>query len=377
MEENREQGTVRSHMRTIYIKLGLYGYPISARRLKTFEDFCRLLHDPEYLNTLDGDVIDSDRDQISGEGDQADKGVVIIEPDEERDEEIDDMIDEDGDNWLMRFQSVPVEVIPVPEIPEPDLPPRRINIFRIIVFVFALIGFITAVIFVYELIKGEPTVIAPIEQESIENTRESVVIMPTAIPTIIQIQPTETVFIPTESPTTAPTAPPKPAILFEDNFDAGLSEAWEVISGNPIVVNGMLSSDQDTWLVVGDPSWTNYSVEFKANSKYIYYFWGANIVAVRLVNIENMYAYEWVDSESRWHIVENGSWNKVPQSGFRPGYDDFLEFKITVIDNLITIYVDGLKKASFFDDRFSQGRVGLKITEETLIDDFIVCEILD
>ena len=54
-------------------------------------------------------------------------------------------------------------------------------------------------------------------------------------------------------------------VIFEDDFEDGLSDNWEIVSGNPIVVNGMLTADQDTWLLVGDQSWKNVSVEFNTN----------------------------------------------------------------------------------------------------------------
>ncbi len=43
-----------------------------------------------------------------------------------------------------------------------------------------------------------------------------------------------------------------------------------MVSGNPVVVNGTLSADQDTWLLVGDPTWTNYSVEFQGECGFYY-----------------------------------------------------------------------------------------------------------
>jgi len=369
------EGTIRSHMRTIYIKLALYGYSTTKRRFIVIKEYCHLLCDPEYLKALEEGVKDIDK-----EG----KALIVIEPDEERDRDVDDMIKEDSKYWPMIIPVNEAEVLPPTDIvPVNDPTRRKASSFQLILFIFALIGFAAVAIFGYELITGRLNIFQsevvsqsqPVTQEDelsppeAEQAEKTEVIVPTAIPTSAEI-------IPTESPTYTPPTPPKPTVLFENNFDLGLSEAWEIVLGNPIVVNGMLSADQDTWLIVGDPTWTNYSVEFKADSKYVYFDWGANFAAVRLVDMENMYAYEWVDAESRCHVVENGNWNEVPQSGFRAGAD-FIQIKITAIDDLITIYVDGIKKASFFDKKFTQGRVGLMLTEETLIDDFKVREILE
>ncbi len=169
--------------------------------------------------------------------------------------------------------------------------------FRSLKTIWRLIS-IAAIIFsgymIYDHFFG-PTSVQPasspeepgVQQEQIAITDTEVIpteeIQPTAIPTEI---------IPTESPTYTPPAPPKPAILFEDDFDDGLSNAWEMVSGNPVVVNGTLSADQDTWLLVGDPTWTNYSVEFQGESVKSHFYYGADIVALRVFDMDNMYAYK-------------------------------------------------------------------------------------
>ncbi len=132
--------------------------------------------------------------------------------------------------------------------------------------------------------------------------------------------PTEKAVVPTESPSPEPVTQPKQDLPFEDTFDEGLSDAWEVVSGNPIIVNGMLSTDQDTWLMVGDPTWEDYSIEFKSDFPgYGTYSFGFNAIGVRASDIDNMYAYKWVEHESVNAIVKNGEWMEIPQSEFMPG----------------------------------------------------------
>jgi hypothetical protein len=191
-------------------------------------------------------------------------------------------------------------------------------------------------------------------------------IQPTAIPT-------EIVIVPTEHPAPAP----QPAIMFEDDFDDGLSDAWEIVQGNPIVVNGMLSTDQNTWLMVGDPSWKNYSIEFTSTEKdYNSFYSGFNAIGVRASDIDNMYAFKWTEAESICSIVRNGDWSEVPQSDFKPGYSPYI-FRIIVKDDKISVFLDDELKASFFNNEYIQGRIALKIYDVTSIDNFKIREILE
>ncbi len=182
--------------------------------------------------------------------------------------------------------------------------------------------------------------------------------------------------VPAESPTLASTSPPKPAILFEDDFETGFSDSWEIVSGNPIVVNGTLSTDRDTWLMVGDPSWVNYSVEFTTGisegwtSRYF------NALGVRADTVDNMYVFRWAAYDSECFILENGDWNVVPQTNITPIYAD-RNFRFTIKDNLFTVYINGEKVTSFYDTRYVNGRIALKLFENNVIDDFKVREILE
>jgi len=210
---------------------------------------------------------------------------------------------------------------------------------------------------------------------AIESTNTMVMPTQTVQPQII---PTNTEVIPTATYTPEPTSPPKPAILFEDDFEDGLSNAWEVVSGNPMVVNGMLTTDRDTWLLVGDPSWKNYSVEFVTDSPFGWHKQEMNAVGVRAQGIENMYAYGWGSYIGAGYIEENGEFTEVPNTKMDFEYDyDIKTQRITVQDGVVTVYRFGSKIISFVDERFTSGRVAIKITNESTIDDFKIKEILE
>ena len=219
---------------------------------------------------------------------------------------------------------------------------------------------------------------SPVEPET---SQEEIVIVDTQSQPGEEIQPTaipnETVVVSTESPSPEPVTQQKQDLPFEDTFDEGLSDAWEVVSGNPIIVNGMLSTDQDTWLMVGDPTWEDYSIEFKSDFYgYGTYSFGFNAIGVRASDIDNMYAYKWVEHESVSAIVQNGEWMEIPQSEFMPGNEQ-LNFRITIKDNKFSVFVNDELKTSFFDEKYKKGQVALKLHPETTIDDFKVREISD
>jgi hypothetical protein len=255
--------------------------------------------------------------------------------------------------------------------------------FRILKTIWRLIA-IAAIIFsgymIYDRFFGtSPLQSVSSPEEPGADQEEIAVAVTEEIPTEVivpTVLPTNTEIVSTQSPTNTPPIMPKPEILFEDDFETGLSNAWEVVSGNPIVVNGTLSADRDTWLLVGDSTWTNYSVEFQGESGKDHFYDGADIVALRFLDLDNMYAYKWVFVEREWYVVKNGEWNIVPQT-YSLKQRKVTDFRFEVKGDSIKVYIDGIIESSFFDDKFSQGRIGLFISKDTVIDDFKIKEILE
>jgi hypothetical protein len=68
-----------------------------------------------------------------------------------------------------------------------------------------------------------------------------------------------------------------------------------------------------------------------------------------------------------------GSWNEVRRSRAEPDYD-MLKFRITVKNNLFAVHVGDWLLPSFFSDQYPQGKVGLQIAQDTLIDNFVIKE---
>jgi hypothetical protein len=146
------------------------------------------------------------------------------------------------------------------------------------------------------------------------------------------------------------------------------------VYGKPIAVNGVLTADQDTLLMVGDTNWKDYAVEFDADAADCWFSWSDNWLGVQVQNTDNMYAYKWSDCESYWYMVSQGVWNEIPQSKFSPGYET-LRFRIQSQGGNLSVYVEGMLMSSFYDNSYSLGRVALKIAKNTVIDNFVIKEL--
>lgn len=171
-------------------------------------------------------------------------------------------------------------------------------------------------------------------------------------------------------------------ILFEDNFNSGLSQSWTIKSGSPFVVNGSLSTNQDnTWLQIGDSTWIDYKVEFVADANGCWFTGNTinNVIAVRYQNLDNMVAFVWKDCVGKWYIVTDGVWNQIPGQNSRNGVGDLgrgmERFSITVVGNEYVFHHNELKLFSFFDNLFLSGGIALGVGQETLIDDFVVIDL--
>ncbi len=172
---------------------------------------------------------------------------------------------------------------------------------------------------------------------------------------------------PNKTPAISPT--PTPSALFEDDFNEGLSNEWVPVSGILIVVNDMLTAEENAWVLVGDSSWTDYTIEFDGNAQSCR---GDSFLAVRLQDLENMIVFSFAHCETFWYIVENGEWNDVPNANTGNIGNGWSSFRIIVEGDEFTFYDDGDRKTSFNDSRFPQGGVGLMVRANAQVDNFLV-----
>ena len=384
-----KETTVKKHMSNIRLKFGIDKMNKRKRDSVLRNEFCMALktlknqdqkkdiEEGSEIGTKPTDTDDAITDSDIIENDAPDEKVQDKEKESEKPiadvfEKIEKKTDE--------LPSIKKQKKPVDEkkdgnqMKKTDQPKNdRFRSLKTIWRVISIVAIIFSGYMIYDRFFGTPPTQSASTAEEPGIDREEIVVVDTQSTPAEEIQPAAN---PTESSVPESITPPKPAVLFEDNFDAGLSEVWELVSGNPIVVNGTLSADRDTWLLVGDPTWTNYSVEFQGESGKDHFYDGADIVALRVFDMDNMYAYKWVFVERELYVVENGEWNIVPQTYFLK-QRKVSNFRFEVKGDSIKVYIDGIIESSFFDDKFTQGRIGLFVSKDTVIDDFKVREILE
>ena len=354
--------TIKTHMGNIYIKLGLDQLPRRARIFALGDVYCKALRDIDFIQDKD----------LGREN----EGKEIIPSPISND--LMKKVEEDDGGPIMVLEGKGLEPYPLPNEEPPYKPVRRKpNPVMMGFMVIAIISILFTGYSIFNRFFGTPPAQSESTPEKLAQS-DDMEINPTDVQpepvAVAQSNPTDTV-----QPTPKATVRPKPATLFEDNFEQGLSDEWEVISGNPIVINGMLSADQDTWLVVGDPNWTNYSVEYNAESFYDWFTDEYNITSIRMFDIDNFYAYRWLRDQGSWFVVQGGKWNEVPNSliKYQSNVSGLHNHRITVNNGIVTFYRDGIQQFSFISDKYPSGRIGLMVSQRTTVDDFKIKEILE
>jgi len=197
----------------------------------------------------------------------------------------------------------------------------------------------------------------------------------TLIPTITNTSPPTNTPVPTDTPTIThtplPSATPEP-ILFEDDFEDGLDPAWVILDGDPIISNGRLNANEHTWLAIGLPTWTNYSVEFFGKcSTYEYVQGSPCITGVRAQDKDNMVAVKWSYYDLEWYVVENGNWDNMPDTRYRKVNNNPYDLIITANQNNYNYNVRGENKP-FSREIYPQGYIVFWLRAGSWIDEFRV-----
>lgn len=358
------ENTVKTHMGNIYVKLGLEYLDDGPRKKALHEVFCRALKEEVIEPT--GEIVPPDEPEP--EPVPAHVMALVI-----RDE-----------NALVPVPSGRViSIRPVPATKPPRQPRRGRWLLFGMILGTALTGCVVyaswqALLWLDARFGPRAaTVVSQLTGVPTDQSTETASADTTEAPTAIVSPTTELVVVNTLPPeqqptqTNAPATPTGPTVLFQDNFDTGLSEYWEVLSGSPVVVNGRLTANEPTWLAIGDPSWDDYIIEFDADAAGCWFGSNVDTVAVRFIDINNMIAWRWEDCESYWYIVDSGKDNQVPKSGSGTGYG-MIGLRIIVDGDKFSAFQGDKLLSSFFDRRFPKGRVALKVNKNTLIDNFII-----
>ncbi|GEM_PF-2834634 len=169
------------------------------------------------------------------------------------------------------------------------------------------------------------------------------------------------------------TSQPFPSIisadyLFRDDFETGLSDEWEAEDGEWHMINGRMQpvSGTPASIIVGDLSWSNYTVEMKIGglqntitgaSQYLEN--DPNIFIIGVRNSDNgAYFFALANYNQDCSLLDAASVKTTFYEG-----DDYIEeedahlVRIDVEGNTISLYVDGNGICEFSDNTLQNGTV--------------------
>jgi DNA-binding CsgD family transcriptional regulator len=253
------------------------------------------------------------------------------------------------------------EVIYIPQIPA--LPPgkrHRRLVVGIVVGVLACVCLVAGIFLVSQLFpkSNSPSVNAP----PIMATEGVLPTSPQSIPTSAPIQQPQVVATNPPEPTTP--ILPTIALPFSDNFDSGLSPAWQVLSGNWLTSNGRytISNADNTWgfSVLDDRTWTDYRVKVNVQLEHsdegmiaiVVRLGGSKYLVFRIVNI-------WMKGE--WAFYDGNSFTSI--AGLTSiGQSDQFDLEVDAIGNEFTAKINGMEIQRISLSGYEKGGVGLGIS---------------
>ena len=163
------------------------------------------------------------------------------------------------------------------------------------------------------------------------------------------------------------TAVPMPPILlpFEDSFDQGLSDHWEILAGNIRVVDGQLTTSSGDYsnilskANIGSTEWRNYAVDVNVTSSDEY---TTAMVVVRDSGTSRMV----FQFSGAWYcqavLVSGGVEEEVASSSASLRRDRTHHIRVEVKGDLYQVYLDGDRLFSYYDKTLVSGKVGLWMT---------------
>lgn len=191
---------------------------------------------------------------------------------------------------------------------------------------------------------------------------------------------------PGTTPSPVATAIPAPAQLFADDFNTGLSPAWEIGFGEWRMVNERMKVlsfvNGRAQIFTGDPEWQDYAVDLDAGS--FTHDWIAgndNSIAiyVRLQDRSNAMWFQIAAYGAACGFKREGEDTVIHMQEGEVGRGDH-HLRVETKSNKYEFLVDGQRICFFEDDTFSSGSVGLWAAQgreenEVWIDNFKVTQL--
>jgi len=190
-------------------------------------------------------------------------------------------------------------------------------------------------------------------------------------------QETQTIASPTLAPLPTAISAPLP---FSDNFNNGAKPEWDVVVGNWRMVDGAYTADSDGgWNVslVGSESWRDIAIDVDVITDDWNY-------PVRIIVRAYQGSYLIMETNccsTYFILIDNGTETTIAESdaGGLTGsiYLHTNNIRIEALNNIYTVYVDGVKLLTVQDNTLPTGRVGLGLDYEARYDNFLVESIPD
>lgn len=174
-----------------------------------------------------------------------------------------------------------------------------------------------------------------------------------------------------------PEVPGTPTPSFLDDFEDGLDPVWTIHYGDPLVVDGRLTSNVGAGIAAGDTSWRNYRVDFTVDATQVdcTFTESSNSIGVRAADFDHAYWFVFSSCEAGWSLfpggVLHGDVNMFPDTVVST-VNEAKHITIKVEETEMSVYEDGLLLSSIDDSSFETGGVFVQIETQTFYDNFEV-----
>ena len=195
------------------------------------------------------------------------------------------------------------------------------------------------------------------------------------------VSPTPT-STPTPTPSPTPTPTPTPVTsLYSEDFEDSVANGWTVVSGTwSIATDGTkvyntLPTDSLSRSVVGDSTWSSYSVETKAKVN----SWGNTSyrtvgILGRYVDTNNYYVFAY-EAPGNLNIKKKaaGTMTTLVTKSYALNTGNWYNIKAVMDGSTLKLYVNGVEELTTTDNSLSTGKAGLiSVYGDNRFDDFVV-----
>jgi hypothetical protein len=163
-----------------------------------------------------------------------------------------------------------------------------------------------------------------------------------------------------------PTIEPFISLPFEDNFNNGLSSAWNILSGEPVISNGKLKTTEGG-LVIGlcQKLPPNFSIQIDFDLNYGHA--PGNVLKIVMDDIR----VDFNNTNVQWDEFRDNSWNQIE---YVNGWGDSGNLRLVVNGNKYIVYLNGNKHSEvIFGLIMNNHQISIDMnTDEISIDNLMI-----